>query len=169
MLRSKPFLLGILTAAFMLIAARCSSSQVRTQAMTAEAVARTFNRALPVWLDVAEHDCADEVDRALPGHAEEAATACEAKWRNVSLAWEATRASHNTWRLELLRCLALEREAPTDGGMVCQASLGSALSSFMQNFNEFRCALKATGHMELDTYEGDVTCNATDAGVTAHE
>jgi hypothetical protein len=141
----------------------CDHNGARAQVNAAEGTALAFNRALPLWVGVAERECTGVVDAA-PNRAAaaRAQAACEARWRTVSTAWEASRLSHRVWSAAALACQA----ATLDGGPEarCMPDVRAALGAFTDHVTEFRCALRANGHEELDQLPGEPECSR-DGGV----
>lgn len=141
--------------------AACSAASVRTQSQVAHTTATTLNRVLPVWLSEADAaamaaglaacDLDAGADRSTcRALAHVAYDAERARWRTVAVAWDATAAAHDSWRVTLERCRA-ER---TD---TCAPGLDAA-AQYLSTVTAWRCAVRAVGHAEWDPLPGEPAC-----------
>lgn len=144
----------------------CSASAVQVQSRAADTTARALNGVLPVWL--AEADRAAEraglaacdldagADRATCRAAALAAyDAARVRWRSVAVAWDATAAAHDAWRVTLEGCRASH-------ATTCMPGLDAA-ARYLATATAWRCAVRAVGHAEWDPLPGAPACS--DGGV----
>lgn len=148
----------------MLMVEGCTATGVRTQAHTADTIARTLNRVAPVWIDEVERRALEAAMRLCPadaGSCDRDAMVAAAdeefdRYRPVAIAWDTAQVLHGVWRSTLRRC-------QDRGDDVCRPGEDAALQ-FVLAAQRWRCAVRALGRADLDPLPGTPTCNAPDAG-----
>jgi hypothetical protein len=160
-------LLAIITALSVLgtvsaLASGCSGSQVRKEAITADATSRAFNRAQPIVLAEYENTGRAEIHAACCDRAamDAALAAHDARWQPVVAGWELARLAHDAWRSELTTC----QQTPTQQ---CTQSTEHLATVFLTTLGQARCALHAIGRADLDplTALGAAPCASQDGGI----
>lgn len=147
-------------AVFFVALVGCGPSAVHTQALAAHALARTWNGVVIPGIEAAyRNDQRNALDAACPVSCSEevsgpALQRVRARWANFWAASEVLRLVHDAYREELARCQ--ERSATVE---TCGASFDLVLVRFGESVPALRCAIRETGHIELDPWgESGASC-----------
>lgn len=148
------------------LALSCSASAVQSQAIAADSLATLTNTVvLPELRAAYEREQRQALDRDCPVACSSAvATAAvapvRARWQPIWHSAQALTLAHDAWRVAVEKC---RTEASADSG-ACSVDLQELARNSYGALEQFRCALRSSGHYSADRYSGQISCGGSDAG-----